>query len=260
MQFLRKPLTQHCASLHWLRTMLFSNTWCPYDWMRVPFMINNLTKLCGQCCHAASYLLFFKASSGPAAPHCQHVCIDFSACCFGRCRPYGYPPAGAPPPGMYPPGYMRPGMPAPLYPPQRPGQPPMSMPALRPPPGMALQYPGQPGVGMPPHAGQLPASTPGNHYLNCCCLCSRENLVTPAGWNPCMNACTHLTQTSKRSVTHVSVSAFWRTLITESSDASQTSSMIHADHPICPLPSQSRAFLLGKCLVMPGSITYSCLQ
>ena len=112
----------------------------------------------------------------PAAPNCQHVCIEFSACCFGPRRPYGYPPAGAPPPGMYPPGYMRPGMPAPLYPPQRPGQPPMSMPAMRPPPGMALQYPGQPGVGMPPHASQPPASAPGNHCLICCCLCSRESL------------------------------------------------------------------------------------
>ncbi|KAL3158114.1 hypothetical protein ABBQ32_011713 [Trebouxia sp. C0010 RCD-2024] len=75
--------------------------------------------------------------------------------------PYGYPPAGFQPPGMYPPGYMRPGMPVPLYPPQRPGQPPMSMPAVRPPPGMTMQYPGQPGAGMPPQAGQPPASAPG---------------------------------------------------------------------------------------------------
>ena len=62
---------------------------------------------------------------------------------------------------MYPPGYMRPGMPAPLYLPQRPGQPPMMMPSMRPLNGMAMQYPGHPGAGMPPQPGQLPASAPG---------------------------------------------------------------------------------------------------
>lgn len=67
---------------------------------------------------------------------------------------------------MYPPGYMPPGMPAPLYPPQRPGQPPMSMPAMTPPAGMTMQYPAQPGAGMPPQAGQPPASAPGQLSLS----------------------------------------------------------------------------------------------
>lgn len=63
---------------------------------------------------------------------------------------------------MYPPGYMP--LPAPLYPPQRPGQPPMSMPAMTPPAGMTMQYPAQPGAGMPPQAGQPPASAPGQLF------------------------------------------------------------------------------------------------
>lgn len=85
-------------------------------------------------------------------------------CSLGVCRPYGYPPPGIQPLGMYPPGYMRPGMPVPLYPPQRPGQPSMSMPAMRPPPGMTMQYPGQPGASMPPQAGQPSASAPGQPF------------------------------------------------------------------------------------------------
>ena len=90
---------------------------------------------------------------------CRAHLSGWCSCSPGACRPYGYPPTGVP--GMYPPGYMRPGMPVPLYPPQRPGQPPMSMPAMRPPPGMTMQYPGQPGVAMPPQAGQPSASAPG---------------------------------------------------------------------------------------------------